>query len=199
MTFKKLISLTLIASLLGACSPNSSNNSPENTAELYWRAILAGDSEAANNLVLAPIELELSQLIQPGANSEVSLGEISIENDTAAIATHLNWVDKEEDVAFDFQTSLALSNDQWKVDADSTQQSFFLRVYELSQSRSSQNTSQQSNDSEPSNTQELNEMLAELEQTTLELQRQQEQPTDEVEAFLELLDEDLQEEIKKHN
>lgn len=181
--------------LLWGCTAEKSQSGPEGISELYWQAILSGDSESANKLVIEDIDLELSQMIQPGSNSQVTFVQADVDDGIATVATHLAWVDGDKEVLFAFDTKLEQIDSEWKIDADTTQQNFFKSVYDYSLTDDGIQLLPQPTNDDTLSPQELNAMLDELERTSKELQSQQEVPPDEVEAFLELMDDDLREKI----
>lgn len=167
----------------GGCSDSESQ--PSSVAEQYWQAVLSGDAEGANSLVGVPSDLELSQMIQPGSDSQVRFGATQVDGGEARVLTTVHWVDNDRDAEFELQTTLIQVDGQWKIDAEKTQYAFFYSVYQsgLKPSEPSNANSQQDQGADAA---ELKSMVDELGRVNQELE-QQSSDNDNNEDVLELL------------
>lgn len=171
---------------------------PEQVAENYWQAIMAGDEAGAKSLSIDTNEEGLETFIQPADGSRVEFGEATITDDTATIATRLTWTDDQYETTFPIQTVLKKVDGDWKVDTAETRKIFIAAVYD-----STLNGLQKAFEETASEFRRLGEELlgtvaTELTEAAKELEEDAEEAKSEIEKFLKQIDQNLVEELKKH-
>lgn len=203
----RLLSLALIAILLGACA----RNSPESVAERYWEAVLANDEQQIQRLISGASEPSLSKVIQPGPGSTVSVGrperktfagpdqaDADGSGGTAEVPTTVHWVDDAGDTStFQTKTVLVYEEGDWKVDPERTRERFFDSVY-----RSALTGLEAALEESARAFRELGNtvsetMARELSAASEELQEQSKKANEEIQLFLKGLDEDLRKELER--
>lgn len=194
MPARALLLLTTLFLLgLAGCE----RHSPEDVAALYWNVVLAGDSQAAAEYVTDSTSPGLSAFIEPGPGSSVSFGETRGGEQRAEVETTIHWVDGPETTVFETSTVLVRENGQWKVDPAETRTAFFESVY-----RSTLTGLEAILEDSARAFQEFGgelslEMARELSQATQELQEQSRKANEEIQLFLETLDEELRKELER--
>lgn len=189
-----LLALTCLLTLT-ACS----GTGPESIAAQYWDAILDGDEETAKELLADPDQSGPETVIAPGSGSQVSFGEVDMAENTARVATLLEWVDEDNTATYPITTVLVQQDGQWRIDAHATRRSLINSVYQSTLTELQKTFEQSAEEFRKLGEQLVEGMEDELSEAGRVLQENAEQANEELNTFLEKLDEQLVEEIRKRS
>lgn len=119
-----LVAFVIVMTSLLGCS--SSGDKPIEIAEQFWSAMEEQDIEKARSF--ATEETAGSVTINEDAKDEevdIVFGEVSFEDDHAAVATTMITAGEEGEMKIEMETILVEEDDTWKVDVDKTFMSLF--------------------------------------------------------------------------
>ncbi|GAB1266667.1 hypothetical protein NBRC116493_03370 [Aurantivibrio infirmus] len=188
------LAFCFILLILSACS----RNSPEQVANDYWQALFISDEASISTLVFDQEASSLHKILDPGDESKVVFGDIKIEGDIAKVDTLLTWKDSEKESTFGTKTILRKTDDGWKIDTEQTQKVFFDSVYASTLSGLEAALADSANAFLELGDSITNSMAEELSNASQALQQQSEEANQEIQAFLQKLDENLKKELEKH-
>lgn len=114
-----VLGMLFVLSLSG-CVFSSEQQKARETAELFWTAVLAGDMEAAKDLVTWDSAQYLQLLKDKGISAQrFETGEVKIQDNHAEVATVLYGGEK-GDMVIPVRTVLVLNKEKWLVDVQKT-------------------------------------------------------------------------------
>lgn len=192
----KNVLILLVSVLLSACG-----SGPESIARQYWQGLIEQDRSAVTEASSSRSNQELWRILTPEPTSQVNFGETKIEDNTATVETRLTWQEKDRDepVQLNLFTVLEKENKQWRVNTARTRQQFFTAVYRTSLQGLSSALAESLASFQILGEEMAGELTRELDRTIDELQEHSNQASDEINLFLESLDEDLHEAIEAMN
>lgn len=198
MTPKKLFDCTLL--LIVICLSACGSPKPESVANTYWQSVIKSDAEQIAEVTSSSSRGELSRSIAPHEDSSVTFGETQIEDDLAQVETFLTWIGEDQEQAdFELFTLLVKENDHWKIDTAKTRQQFFTAVYRSSLDGLGAALAESLASFQILGEQAAGTMAEELGSAIEEMQIQSSQANDDVQQFLQALDEDLRDVIEELN
>lgn len=120
-SYIKLLLILLVFTLITGCS--TTPLTPSQTAQNFWAAALADDSETASRYVTKDSETELELIQSDINNATVSFGEIRIKSNLASIETSLEYEQSDDANNAIFTTYLQREDKYWRVDLVETNKS----------------------------------------------------------------------------
>jgi len=194
----KIIQPLLVSMLLLSLS-GCFGTSPEDVARQYWDAVLAGDEQQAKALSVDPEEAGLETFIQPGSGSSVTFGETIIDGENAEVPTVLTWVDENNTVSYQLSTALVKQDKDWQVDAYATRRSLINSVYNSTLTDLQKAFEDSAAEFRRLGEELVEEVSADISEASRELEQNAREAGEELDGFLQKLDQKLVEELKKHS
>jgi len=161
--------------------------------------LLWHDEQQAKALSVDPEEAGLETFIQPGSGSSVTFGETIIDGENAEVPTVLTWVDENNTVSYQLSTALVKQDKDWQVDAYATRRSLINSVYNSTLTDLQKAFEDSAAEFRRLGEELVEEVSADISEASRELEQNAREAGEELDGFLQKLDQKLVEELKKHS